>query len=172
MRLQPKTLLIARALLTASLSASASARVPDRMGDLAAGLNQTEARCAHVVEEYLCSAGGTLSVGKVVTIPMAPRTARAIDLAVGERNGGPVFLAADGRRLDRHGAGRIVRKVVKEAYGAAHLKVILEANELATLDNVSRAFLAGDARERTSSRPPAPGQEVGTPAPIACGEPG
>jgi hypothetical protein len=35
--------------------------------------------------------------GKVVTIPMAPRTARAIDLAVGERTGGPVFLAADGR---------------------------------------------------------------------------
>jgi integrase/recombinase XerD len=37
--------------------------------------------------------------GKVVTIPLAPRTARAIDLAVGERPGGPVFLAADGRRL-------------------------------------------------------------------------
>ena len=48
--------------------------------------------------------------GKVVTIPLAPRTARAIDLAVGERSDGPVFLAADGRRLDRHGAGRIVRR--------------------------------------------------------------
>jgi integrase len=42
--------------------------------------------------------------GKVVSIPLAPRTARAIDLAVGERSEGPVFLAADGRRLDRHGA--------------------------------------------------------------------
>ena len=41
--------------------------------------------------------------GKVVTIPLAPRTARAIDLAVGERTEGPLFLAADGRRLDRHG---------------------------------------------------------------------
>jgi hypothetical protein len=29
----------------------------------------------------------------VVTIPLAPRTARAIDQAVGERTGGPVFLA-------------------------------------------------------------------------------
>ena len=48
--------------------------------------------------------------GKVVTIPLAPRTARAIDLAIGERTGGPVFLAAGGRRLDRHGAGRIVRR--------------------------------------------------------------
>jgi integrase len=29
--------------------------------------------------------------GKVVTIPLAPRTARAIDLAVGERADGPIF---------------------------------------------------------------------------------
>jgi integrase/recombinase XerD len=40
--------------------------------------------------------------GKVVTIPLAPRTARAIDLAVGERTGGPVFLAADRRRSGGH----------------------------------------------------------------------
>jgi integrase/recombinase XerD len=51
----------------------------------------------------------TRTGGKVATIPLAPRTARAIDLAVGERSQGPVFLAADGRRLDRHGAARIVR---------------------------------------------------------------
>jgi integrase/recombinase XerD len=53
--------------------------------------------------------------GKVVTIPLAPRTARAIDLAIGERTGGPVFLAAGGRRLDRHGAGRIVRRTARRA---------------------------------------------------------
>ena len=53
--------------------------------------------------------------GKVVTIPLAPRTARAIDLAVGERADGPVFLAQDGRRLDRHGAGRVVRRVARRA---------------------------------------------------------
>jgi integrase/recombinase XerD len=35
--------------------------------------------------------------GKVVTIPLAPRTARAIDLAIGERCAGPVFLTPDGR---------------------------------------------------------------------------
>ena len=34
--------------------------------------------------------------GKVVTIPLAPRSARAIDLAIGERTGGPVFLAGTG----------------------------------------------------------------------------
>src|SRR5262245_29360642 len=32
-----------------------------------------------------------------------------------ERSEGPVFLAADGRRLDRHGAGRIVRRVARRA---------------------------------------------------------
>src|SRR5262249_39298969 len=34
--------------------------------------------------------------GKVVTIPLAPRTARAIDLAVGERVDGPIFCGLDG----------------------------------------------------------------------------
>jgi integrase len=53
--------------------------------------------------------------GKVVTIPLAPRTARAIDLAVGERSEGPIFLAAGGRRLDRHGAARIVRRTARRA---------------------------------------------------------
>lgn len=34
--------------------------------------------------------------GKVVTIPLAPRTARAIDLAIGERSEGPIFLGPMG----------------------------------------------------------------------------
>ncbi len=59
--------------------------------------------------------------GKVVTIPLAPRTARAIDLATGERTEGPLFLAADGRRLDRHGAARIVRRVTRRAGIAKHV---------------------------------------------------
>jgi integrase-like protein len=53
--------------------------------------------------------------GKVVTIPLAPRTARAIGLAIGERTEGPVFLAADGSRLDQHAAGRIVRRTARRA---------------------------------------------------------
>jgi len=53
--------------------------------------------------------------GKIVTIPLAPRTARAIDLAAGERTAGPLFTARDGRRLDRHGAARIVRRVTRRA---------------------------------------------------------
>ena len=53
--------------------------------------------------------------GKVVTIPLAPRKARAIDLAIGERPEGPIFLAPGGRRLDRHGAARIVGRVARRA---------------------------------------------------------
>lgn len=34
--------------------------------------------------------------GKVGTIPLAPRTARAIDLAIGERAEGPLFLGGEG----------------------------------------------------------------------------
>ncbi len=53
--------------------------------------------------------------GKIVTIPLAPRTARAVDLTIGERLEGPIFTGADGRRLDRHGAARIVRRVAPRA---------------------------------------------------------
>ena len=53
--------------------------------------------------------------GKIVTIPLAPRTARAIDLTVGERVEGPIFLRNDGQRMDRHAASRIVARAAKKA---------------------------------------------------------
>lgn len=53
--------------------------------------------------------------GKLVTIPLAPRTVRSPDLAIGERLDGPIFRRADGQRLDRHGASRIVRSLAKQA---------------------------------------------------------
>jgi integrase/recombinase XerD len=78
------------------------------------GLRVSEATGSDIEHLGLERGHRTLTItrkgSKVVTIPLAPRTARAIDLAIGERTGGPVFVAADGRRLDRHGAGRIVRK--------------------------------------------------------------
>ena len=40
--------------------------------------------------------------GKVVTVPLAPRTTRAIDLAAGDRCDGPIFVATGGARIDRH----------------------------------------------------------------------
>ena len=83
------------------------------------GLRVSEATGADIEHLGLERGHRTVTItrkgGKVVTIPLAPRTARAIDLAIGERTDGPVFLATDGRRLDRHGAGRIVRKVARRA---------------------------------------------------------
>jgi len=83
------------------------------------GLRVSEAAAADIEHLGLERGHRTLTItrkgGKIVTIPLAPRTARAIDLAIGERTEGPVFLAADGRRLDRHGAGRIVRKTARRA---------------------------------------------------------
>ena len=93
------------------------------------GLRVSEATGANIEALGLERGHRTLTItrkgGKVVTIPLAPRTARAIDLTVGERCEGPVFLAADGRRLDRHGAARIVRRVARrtgihQAGRAAH----------------------------------------------------
>jgi integrase/recombinase XerD len=53
--------------------------------------------------------------GKKAVIPLAPRTARAIDLTIGERCEGPIFTTPAGQRLDRHAAGRVVRRVARRA---------------------------------------------------------
>src|ERR1700704_820911 len=72
------------------------------------GLRVSEATGADIEHLGLERGHRTLVItrkgGKVVTIPLAPRTARAIDLVISERTEGPLFTAADGRRLDRHGA--------------------------------------------------------------------
>lgn len=53
---------------------------------------------------------------KTAVIPLSPRTARAIDLCVGDRVSGPILLNHDrNRRLDRHAATRIVRRLAKAA---------------------------------------------------------
>jgi integrase/recombinase XerD len=38
-----------------------------------------------------------------------------IDLAIGERTDGPLFVTAEARRLDRHGGAPIVRRVTRRA---------------------------------------------------------
>jgi integrase/recombinase XerD len=64
------------------------------------GLRVSEAIGADIEHLGLERGHRTLTVtrkgGKVVTVPLAPRTARAIDLAIGERAEGPVFLARMG----------------------------------------------------------------------------
>jgi NAD(P)-dependent dehydrogenase (short-subunit alcohol dehydrogenase family) len=53
--------------------------------------------------------------GPHVTIPLAPRTARALDVYIGERAAGPIFLAAGGGRLDRYAADRTVKRLARRA---------------------------------------------------------
>jgi site-specific recombinase XerD len=83
------------------------------------GLRVSEATGANIEALGLERGHRTLMIhrkgAKIVTIPLAPRTARAIDLAVGERREGPIFLANNGERLDRHAAGRIVRRIACRA---------------------------------------------------------
>jgi site-specific recombinase XerD len=83
------------------------------------GLRVSEAIGANIEALGLERGHRTLTVvrkgGKIVTVPLAPRVARAIDLAVGERVEGPIFIEADGRQVDRHAAGRIVRRIARRA---------------------------------------------------------
>jgi len=82
------------------------------------GLRVSEALGADIEALGLERGHRTLTVarkgGKIVTIPLAPRTARAIDLAIGERLEGPIFLDNHAERPDRHAAGRIVRRLARQ----------------------------------------------------------
>ena len=83
------------------------------------GLRVSEAIGARIENLALERGHRTLTVlrkgGKTVTMPLAPRTARAIDLVVGERFEGTILNGNDGARLDRHAAARIVRRIAKAA---------------------------------------------------------
>jgi integrase len=83
------------------------------------GLRISEALGADI--EYLDFERGhrTLKVlrkgGKHVTIPLAPRTSRVVDLYIGERVSGPIFLGAKGGRMDRYAADRMVKRLASRA---------------------------------------------------------
>jgi integrase/recombinase XerD len=83
------------------------------------GLRVSEAIGARIEDLALERGHRTLTVlrkgGKTVTMPLAPRTARAIDLVVGERFEGAILYGNDGAELDRHAAARIVRRIARSA---------------------------------------------------------
>jgi integrase/recombinase XerD len=124
------------------------------------GLRVSEACNANI--EDLASGRGhrTLTVlrkgGWHELIPLAPRTARAIDLAVAERCEGPILLANNGGRLTRSGAYRIVKRLAKRA-GITHrvsphsirhaaVTAVLDAG----VDIRDAQFFAGHADPRTT----------------------
>ena len=53
--------------------------------------------------------------GRTVIVPLAPRTARTVYLAVGERTEGPIFVTDTGERMNRHQAARVVRRLARGA---------------------------------------------------------
>jgi site-specific recombinase XerD len=53
--------------------------------------------------------------GNTVIVPLAPRTARTVYLAIGERTEGPILAADAGIRMNRHQAARVVRRLAKHA---------------------------------------------------------
>jgi len=80
--------------------------------------------------------------GKRVTIPLAPRTSRALDLYLGERTTGPIFLGAKGERMDRHAADRMVKRLAK---ASGYRQADQPAQPQAFLHHRRPSFDAGDA---------------------------
>jgi integrase/recombinase XerD len=103
------------------------------------GLRVSEA-CATNIEDLGFDRGHrTLRIigkgNKPAVIPLVPRTARTIDLAVGERHDGAILVRHDGERLDRRTAHRWVRSTGKRAgLGAVHSHMLRAAFIMAALD--------------------------------------
>ena len=103
------------------------------------GLRVSEA-CATNIEDLGIERGHrTLRIvgkgNKPATIPLVPRTARTIDLAIGERSEGAILRRQDGERLDRRTAHRWVRSIGKRAgLGAVHPHMLRAAFIMAALD--------------------------------------
>ena len=53
--------------------------------------------------------------GKHATIPLAPRTGRALDFYIGERIVGPMFVGLNGERMDRCAADRTAKRLARRA---------------------------------------------------------
>ena len=83
------------------------------------GLRISEALGADVESMDMDRGHRTLAIvrkgGKHVVIPLAPPTGRTLDLYIGERTTGPIFLGANGQRMDRYAADRTVKRLAKRA---------------------------------------------------------
>lgn len=93
------------------------------------GLRVSEACSANVEDLGFERGHRTLRIlgkgAKPATIPLVPRAARTVDLAVGERCQGPILLRRDGTRLDRRTAHRWVRSIGRRAgLGAVHPRML------------------------------------------------
>jgi integrase len=103
------------------------------------GLRVSEA-CGTSVEDIAFDHGHrTLRVlgkgNKPAMVPLVPRAARTLDLAIGERSKGPILRRKDGNRLDRRTAHRWIRSIGKRAgLGVVHPHMLRSAFIMAALD--------------------------------------
>ena len=103
------------------------------------GLRVSEA-CATNIEDLGFQRGHrTLHIigkgNKPAIVPLVPRTARTIDLAVGESHEGPILRRQDGQRLDRRTAHRWVRSIGKRAgLGSVHPHMLRAGFIMASFD--------------------------------------
>ena len=85
----------------------------------------SEACAAEVVDLGVERAHRVLAVigkgGQRTLVPLAPRTVRAIDAALGGRTDGPLLVSNTGGRLDRHDAARIVARLARRAGLTKHI---------------------------------------------------
>jgi integrase/recombinase XerD len=103
------------------------------------GLRVSEACGANVEDLGIERGHRTLRiVGKgnqPATVPLVPRTARTVDLAVGERATGPILVRHDGGRLDPRTAHRWVRSIGRLAgLDHVHPHMLRAAFIMAALD--------------------------------------
>lgn len=89
------------------------------------GLRVSEACGAEITALSTERGHRTLSIvgkgSKKALLPLAPRTARAVDLAVGERHTGRIVLDTRGLPMARHSAAWVITKLAKRARIAKHI---------------------------------------------------
>lgn len=96
--------------------------------------------------------------GAGALVPLAPRTAEAIDAYLAGREAGPLFATSSGARLDRFAAGKIVRRLARQAaitkaispHSLRHSFVTAALDAGVSLRDVQDA--AGHADPRTTRR--------------------
>lgn len=98
--------------------------------------------------------------GRRATVPLAPRTAEAINALVDGRDTGPIFVTRTGRALDRPAAWRTLRRLARDAvpdkansihpHDLRHAFVTLALDAGASLRDVQDA--AGHSDPRTTRR--------------------
>jgi integrase len=103
------------------------------------GLRVSEACGANIEDLAIQRGHRTLAIvgkgNKPAVIPLVPRTARTLDLAIGEQHEGPILRRKDGQRLDRRTAHRWVRSIGRRAgLGPVHPHMLRAGFIMAALD--------------------------------------